>query len=84
MDSFKMILIVENIAQALKQYLDVDLNSYESRFLLEKLERRMDSLGITVPKKYLAYFLENPDEARVLIREIGISVSLFFRKGEPK
>ncbi|MBT3225915.1 MAG: protein-glutamate O-methyltransferase CheR, partial [Deltaproteobacteria bacterium] len=74
-----MILIVENIAKELKQYHAVDLESYESRFLLKKIKCRMADLGITVPGKYLTYFQENPDEARILIREIGISVSLFFR-----
>ncbi len=74
-----MILIVEDIAKELKQYHAVDLESYESSFLLKKIKSRMAGLGLTVSGKYLAHFRKDPDEARILIREIGISVSLFFR-----
>nr|MBF0223519.1 protein-glutamate O-methyltransferase CheR [Desulfobulbaceae bacterium] len=74
-----MILIVEDIAKELKQRHDVDLGSYNSSFLLKKLKSRMASLAITVPEDYLTYFRKDPGEALLLMNEIGISVSLFFR-----
>jgi chemotaxis protein methyltransferase CheR len=74
-----MILIVEDITKEMKQRHAVDLGSYNSSFLLKKLKSRMASLGISVPEKYLAYFRKDPDEAFILMQEIGICVSLFFR-----
>lgn len=74
-----MILIVEDIVKELKQRHAVDLDSYESYFLLKKIKSRMDSLDITVPGKYLAHFRKDSGEALLLMYEIGINVSLFFR-----
>ncbi len=74
-----MNLIVEDIAKELTQYHSFDIGSYESSFLINKINSRMASLSITVPGEYLTHFRKNPAEANLLIREIGICVSLFFR-----
>jgi chemotaxis protein methyltransferase CheR len=74
-----MILIVEDIAKELKQHHAVDLGSYNNSFLLKKIKSRMAGLGMTVPGEYLAHFRKDPGEALLIMQEIGINVSLFFR-----
>jgi chemotaxis protein methyltransferase CheR len=74
-----MFLIFEDIAKELKQHHAVNLESYRSSFLLKKIKNRMKSLSITVPEMYLAFLRNNSGEPLILIQEIGICVSLFFR-----
>lgn len=74
-----MLLIVEDITKELKQRYSVDLNSFNSNLLISKINKRMSSLGISVQQAYLNHFREDPDEATILLQEIGINVSSFFR-----
>jgi chemotaxis protein methyltransferase CheR len=74
-----MMLIVEDIAKEIKQRYDVDLNSFTNTLLITKINKRMSSLGITVQQTYLDFFRKAPDEAIILLQEIGINVSSFFR-----
>ena len=72
-------LIIEDIAREIKQQCHVDLNSFTSTLVLSKITKRMEGLGITVPQTYLDFYRKNPGEAIILLQEIGINVSSFFR-----
>ncbi len=74
-----MLLIIEDISKELKQRYDVDLNSFASNVLIPRIQKRMSSLGISVPQTYLDYFRQDPDEAITLLQEIVTNVTLFFR-----
>jgi chemotaxis protein methyltransferase CheR len=74
-----MLLIVEDITKELKQRYAVNLNAFNSSLLISKINKRMSSLGISIQQTYLDHFRKDPDEATILLQEIGINVSSFFR-----
>lgn len=74
-----MLLIVEDITKEIKQRYDVDLNSYANKLLISTINKRMFKLDFTMQQTYLDFFHTDPDEAVVLLQQIGVNVSSFFR-----
>jgi chemotaxis protein methyltransferase CheR len=52
---------------------------YRDAYILRRIEYRMDRCGIEDPSEYLAFLRENYTECKLLIDDIGINVTEFFR-----
>lgn len=74
-----MLLLFEFIQQDLKRLTGVEIDSYATEFIVEKIKSRMIKLGIINQPDYLERIQVDPDEANGLLHDIGINVSEFFR-----
>ena len=74
-----MLLIVEDIVKELSKKQAVNLEAFSNELVIEKIKKRMHSLRIKTPQTYLDHFRQDSSEAELLVQEIGIKVSSFFR-----
>ncbi len=80
------ILIPEDAIQAilvrLRTHTGQDFTCYKRSTMSRRIERRMNVHHIDEPQQYLRYLRENPRELDVLLQELLISVTSFFRDPE--
>ena len=70
---------LDEIILLIGQTRDDDLSQYDTAFLLRTIETRMSVTGISSPKEYGSFLLENNPEIDLLFQSLQISYSEFFR-----
>ena len=74
--------ILTKIFSLLKSVTNVNYTYYKQTTILRRIERRMVVNHKSGLEKYADYLSENPDEVKILAREILIGVTSFFRDPE--
>jgi two-component system CheB/CheR fusion protein len=73
------------ITQILTQLCDIighDCSTYKGRVIRQRIERHMTQHSIEDTGTYITYIKENPEEARILFKELLINFTFFFRDTE--
>ena len=68
-----------SILRALHARTGHDFSEYKEKTLVRRLQRRMQVLQVETPQAYRERLKENPEELDLLLRELLISVTHFFR-----
>ena len=71
-----------NLFQILQLRTGVDFREYKPSTVRRRIERRMTALSIGNLDTYAAHVREEPEEAKLLFRDMMISVTTFFRDPE--
>lgn len=74
--------VLPEICKALEVGTSHGLHQYKSTTLVRRIQRRMQILRVEDPDAYLTRLREDRDEAHLLLRELLISVTAFFRDPE--
>ncbi len=74
--------VLPEICRALEQGTTHGLHQYKASTLVRRIQRRMQILRVRDPDAYLLRLREDHDEAQLLLRELLISVTAFFRDPE--
>ncbi|HUJ88693.1 MAG TPA: chemotaxis protein CheB, partial [Syntrophorhabdales bacterium] len=70
---------IERILSLLRSQTGHDFAYYKKSTLLRRIERRMTVHDVGDPATYVHYLQEHPQEVRLLLKELLISVTSFFR-----
>ena len=70
---------IERILSVLRSQTGHDFTYYKKSTLLRRIERRMTVHDVGDPATYVRYLQEHPQEVRLLLKELLISVTSFFR-----
>ena len=70
---------LSTILSALHARTGHDFSDYKEKTLVRRLQRRMQVLQVETPQAYMARLTEHPEELDMLLRELLISVTQFFR-----
>ncbi|HVY86834.1 MAG TPA: chemotaxis protein CheB [Caulobacterales bacterium] len=71
-----------NVCEELRRRLGHDFSQYKRNTMLRRIQRRMQVVGATTGADYLALLRDNPEEARLLFRDLLINVTCFFRDSD--
>src|SRR5688572_8491210 len=71
-----------NVCETLRHRLGHDFSQYKRSTMLRRIQRRMQVVGAATGAEYLERLQSNPDEARLLFRDLLINVTCFFRDAE--
>jgi len=74
--------MVSRILLRLREVTGHDFSGYKRSTIARRIERRMNVLHIAEPVLYLAFLNDHPNETRLLMQELLISVTSFFRDPE--
>ena len=70
---------LSTILSALHARTGHDFSEYKEKTLVRRLQRRMQVLQVETPEAYIERLTEHPEELDMLLREVLISVTQFFR-----
>ena len=70
---------LDTILRALQTRTGYDFSEYKEKTLVRRLQRRMQVLQVETPEAYMARLTDHPEELDMLLREVLISVTQFFR-----
>lgn len=70
---------LSTIMKALRARTGHDFSEYKEKTLLRRLQRRMQVLELDTPDAYIALYGEQPEELDLLLQELLIGVTQFFR-----
>jgi two-component system, chemotaxis family, CheB/CheR fusion protein len=70
---------IDSVLTSLRGYTGHDFTSYKKSTMARRIERRMNVHRIDEPQVYVRYLREHPQEREMLIQELLISVTSFFR-----
>ncbi len=73
---------IHGILVRLRSHTGQDFTSYKKSTMSRRIERRMNVHRIEGPRDYLRFLRENPRELDILLQELLISVTSFFRDPE--
>ncbi len=73
---------LEKIIMLLQTQTGNDFSQYKENMIYRRIERRMSIHGINKISLYVGYLQDNPGEADILLKELMISVTNFFRDPE--
>lgn len=73
---------ITQILMQLCRIIGHDCSTYENRFIRQKIERHMSQHAIDDTEVYATYIKGNPEEARILYKELLINFTFFFRDTE--
>lgn len=74
--------LMSRVFSILKQVTNINYQYYKQTTILRRIERRLVVTHNTNLREYVTYLSKNPDEARVLAKEVLIGVTCFFRDPE--
>jgi two-component system CheB/CheR fusion protein len=74
--------LLSRVFSILKQVTNINYQYYKQTTILRRIERRLVVTHNTNLREYVTYLSKNPDEARVLAKEVLIGVTCFFRDPE--
>ena len=70
------------ILRALHAHTGHDFSEYKEKTLVRRLQRRMQVLQVETPEAYLELLTDHPEELDMLLREVLINVTHFFRDSD--
>ena len=70
---------LDAILRALQTRTGHDFSDYKEKTLVRRLQRRMQVLQVETPEAYMVRLTDHPEELDMLLREVLISVTQFFR-----
>jgi two-component system, chemotaxis family, CheB/CheR fusion protein len=73
---------LEKIITLLRTHSGNDFSQYKENMIYRRIERRMSIHGINQVSLYVIYLQDNPGEVDILLKELLISVTNFFRDPE--
>lgn len=74
--------LMSKIFSILNQVTNINYQYYKQTTILRRIERRLVVTHNTNLREYVTYLSKNPDEAKVLAKEVLIGVTCFFRDPE--
>lgn len=74
--------LMSKVFSILKQVTNINYQYYKQTTILRRIERRLVVTHNTNLREYVTYLSKNPDEAKVLAKEVLIGVTCFFRDPE--
>ena len=74
--------LMSKVFSILQQVTNINYQYYKQTTILRRIERRLVVTHNTNLREYVNYLSKNPDEARVLAKEVLIGVTCFFRDPE--
>lgn len=74
--------LMSRVFSILQQVTNVNYQYYKQTTILRRIERRLVVTHNSNLREYVTYLSKNPDEARVLAKEVLIGVTSFFRDPE--
>ena len=71
--------VISRISQQMNRTVQMDLDLYKRSTVLRRVDRRMNELRIKTIDSYADHLANDPNEARMLAKELSIGVTSFFR-----
>lgn len=70
---------LQKVLQLLRSYTGHDFSLYKENTLFRRLERRLHTHQLSTMEQYVGYLQENPEEIELLLKDMLIGVTKFFR-----